>query len=269
MTTSDKVFAGSIPALYDQFLGPMLFEPFAKEMAKRAQAVAPSSVLETAAGTGIATQELLRVLPADTAITATDLNPAMLDRAAARLPVGRVLLQVSDAASLDFADSSFDLVVCQFGVMFFPDKSKALAEARRVLKPDGTLLFSVWDSLNQNILSQVVADTVADYFVGDPPDFLARTPFGYSDVARIKGDLRAAGFGDIDATRINLLSRAPSPRHVAIGLCQGTPLRAEIEARAPTELDTVTDKVTEALAVRFGPGAVTAPMQAIMVAARP
>jgi SAM-dependent methyltransferase len=230
MTGSDSVFAGSIPALYDRCLGPLLFVPYARDIAARAAARGPGRVLETAAGTGIVTEALAAALP-ETEIVATDLNQAMLDIAAARGLPARVSFRAADAQALPFQDGSFDLVLCQFGAMFFPDRAGAYREARRMLSPPhGRFLFSVWDSLAHNPVSALLGDTVASLFPDDPPSFYRRVPFGYHDTARIEADLRAAGFADIAIETVSLVSRVDA-RAAAMGLCKGSPMGTEIEAR--------------------------------------
>ena len=266
MSASDALFAGSIPALYDRHLVPMLFAPYASGMAERAAALGPRRILETAAGTGVVTEELARALP-EAAIVATDLNQAMLDVAAERVRSPQVSFQAADAQSLPFADGSFDLVLCQFGVMFFPDRVGAYREARRVLRCGGTFLFNAWDSLDHNPGSRAVAEAVAALFPEDPPSFLSRTPFGYHDTARIEADLRAAGFTEIAYETIEHRSQLGSPRAAAIGLCHGTPLKAEIEARDPARLDEATDAAAAALE-RLAAGAPDVPMSAHLFSAR-
>ena len=246
MTATDALFAGSIPALYDRLLGPLLFAPYARDIAARVAALRPGRILETAAGTGVVTAALLEAAP-ESELVATDLNQAMLDVAAARIASPQVAFQAADAQALPFADGSFDAVVCQFGVMFFPDRIAAYAEARRVLRPGGRFLFNAWDRLDRNPASAAAAGAVAALFPEDPPDFLARVPFGYHDVARIEADLRAAGFTDIAGATAAMTSRV-SARDAAIGFCQGTPLRAEIEARDPVRLDEATAAAAAALA---------------------
>lgn len=226
---SDSLFTGSIPALYDRCLGPMLFEPYAQDLAARAAALAPGRILETAAGTGIVTAALAAALP-DAEIVATDLNQAMLDVAAARGLPARVSLQPADAQALPFADAGFDLLVCQFGAMFFPDRVTAYREARRVLRPGSRFLFNVWDGLEHNPVSALLGNTVAALFPDDPPTFYRRVPFGYHDTAQIEADLRAAGFADIAIETVTRVSRVDA-RAAAIGLCQGSPMGLEIEAR--------------------------------------
>jgi SAM-dependent methyltransferase len=229
MTASDSQFTGSIPALYDRCLGPMLFEPYAQDMAARAAALAPGRILETAAGTGIVTAALAAALP-EAEIVATDLNQAMLDVAAARGLSARVSFQPADAQDLPFPDAGFDLLVCQFGAMFFPDRIGAYREARRVLRPGSRFLFNVWDGLEHNPVSALLGNAVAALFPDDPPSFFRRVPFGYHDTARIEAELRAAGFADIAIETVTRISRVDA-RAAAIGLCQGSPMGLEIEAR--------------------------------------
>lgn len=269
MVGSDTIFTGSIPALYDRYLGPMLFAPYAADLATRVAATTPKHVLETAAGTGIVTQELVRALLPEARITATDLNQAMLDHAAAQPGREQVVWRQASSQELPVADASFDAVVCQFGVMFFPDKVDAYREARRVLKPGGSFLFSVWGRIENNEFADVVTAAVAALFSTDPPMFLARTPHGFHDATAIRDDLRRAGFSRAVDTTIMLRSRAASSRDPAIGFCQGTPLRNEIEARGPARLAEATDAAAAALAARFGPGPIDGKMQAIVFVAEP
>ena len=250
MGSSDTVFAGSIPEYYHRCLGPFLFEPYAEDLAGRALALGADRILETAAGTGIVTAALARALP-EAGIVATDLNPDMLKVAESKLDSPRVTFAPADAQALPFPDGGFDLVVCQFGAMFFPDRVAAYREARRVLRPGGTFLLNVWDRLDSNPASQAVADAVAALFPEDPPSFIARVPFGYHDKARIEADLRSAGFAAVAAETVAKRSRG-SAQELAPGLCQGSPLRAEIEARAPDRLDEATEAAVAALVRRCG-----------------
>lgn len=268
MRASDVAFAGSIPAIYERYLVPLVFQPYAEDMASRVRGIGHGHVLETAAGTGVVTRAMARSLPPGVNITATDLNQAMLDLAGARLPAPNVTWRQVDAQSLPFEDSSFQAVVCQFGAMFFPDKPAAYREALRVLKPGGCFLFSVWDRIEANPLSLAVAQAVAEQFPEDPPSFLERLPFGYYDTDRILGELEQAGFEQIDVDDVEKVTTAPSSREPAIGLCQGAPLRAEIEARAPGRLDDITNRTAEALAERFGPSTIENRMRAFVVTAR-
>jgi SAM-dependent methyltransferase len=261
MGSSDVAFTGSIPDLYHEHLGPLLFRPYAEDMARRLAALGARRILETAAGTGIVTQAILEAIPG-AEIVATDLNQAMLDVAAARLAGPRATFRQADAQALPFDDGSFDAIVCQFGVMFFPDRILAYREARRVLRPGGAFLFSVWDRLSENPASDVIQTTVADLFPDDPPSFLRRVPFGYHDKVRIEADLRASGFTQIASETVGKRSRIASARAAADGLCRGSPLAVEIEAHGPGAVDRAVEAVAEALERLSGPGGVDAPMSA-------
>ena len=268
MTDADRAFAGSIPALYDRFLGPLIFEPYAADLAARLADLREGPLLEIAAGTGIVTRALARRLTPGIAIVASDLNQAMLDFAASQGSARPVTWQQADAQALPFADATFAAVACQFGVMFFPDKVAAFGQAGRVLKPGGRLVFSVWGQLEDNEIPQAVHEGVAALFPSDPPGFLARAPYGHHDVAVIGEQLRQAGFADIAIETVSLRSRAPSPRDPAIGFCQGSPLRNEIEARGAGALAAATDAAEATVAARFGPGPIEGGIRAHVVTAR-
>lgn len=268
MTDSDKVFAGSIPELYDTYLVPLIFEAYANDLSERTASLKPSTVLEIAAGSGVVTRALAPRLDADARYTVTDLNQPMLDHAASRQGSDdRITWRQANALDLPFDDASFDAVVCQFGVMFFPDRVAGYSEARRVLKPGGSFLFNVWDHIEANEFADVVTGAAASAFPDDPPMFLARTPHGYNDVELIERELRDAGFSGIEVTTIEETSTAPSPRHPAVAYCQGTPLRNEIEARDVNMLDAVTDRSTEIIAERFGNGEVSGKIQGHVIVA--
>jgi SAM-dependent methyltransferase len=263
----DSIFSDAMSAVYERHLVPLIFEPYASALARRVALTNASRVLEIACGTGVLTRSLASGLPASVAITATDLNQAMLDQAA-YVGTGRpVEWRQADALHLPFDDGSFDAVLCQFGAMFFPDKRRAFAEVRRVLGDDGLFMFSVWDRIEENEFADVVTTAVASQFPEDPPAFLARTPHGYFDRSTIERDLTAAGFADgAYFATVAERSRAASPDVPAIAYCQGTPLRSEIESRDPSRLDAVTEFATSAIRRRFGDGAVDGKIQAHIIA---
>jgi SAM-dependent methyltransferase len=263
---ADRVFAGSIPHLYERYLVPLIFEPYARDLADRLRSRSLSRLLEIAAGTGVATRAMASALPDEVSIVATDLNQAMLDQAS-RVGTNRpVAWRQADAMELPFPDETFDAVVCQFGVMFFPDKCKAFAEARRVLRIGGVFIFSVWDRIEENEFADTVTAATASVFPEDPPRFLVRTPHGYHDHLAIERDLADAGFAaspQIDTLAAR--SRAVSPMIPAIAYCQGTPLRSEIETHAAARLGEVTNIAARAIAGRFGQGAVDGKIQGHIV----
>jgi SAM-dependent methyltransferase len=265
MAAPGLIFKGSMPAFYDRYLGPIQFAPWAAEAAARVTRRAPARLLETACGTGIVTYAMADAAPR-TGIVATDFSQPMLDFAASKRPDGRIEWKQADAQALPFADASFDMVVCQFGVMFFPDKAKAYAEARRVLKPGGCFLFSVWDKLEHNELPRISSAAIGELFPNDRPTFMARGPYGYNDVAAIERALRAAGFARVEAETLTRRVRATA-RDQAIGTCQGGPLRNEIEARDPNGIERATEAVTRALEEKYGKGEFEARNQAIFITA--
>ena len=267
MAETDKAFVGSIPKIYDTYLVPLIFEPYAADLAKRLASRRVSRVLEVAAGTGVVTRALASALPEGVAIVATDLNQAMLDHAAAVGTRRAVEWRQAHAMQLPFGNGAFDAVVCQFGVMFFPDKPKAFAEARRVLKPGGIFIFNVWDRIEENEFADVVTTALVPLFPNDPPRFMARVPHGYHDHGAIERDLASGGFTRSPAfDTVAARSRASSPRDPAIAYCQGTPLRNEIEARDASRLGEATATAAAAVAKQFGQGAVDGKIQAHVVA---
>src|SRR4051812_40102171 len=266
MSDIDKVFSGSISRLYESHLVPLIFQPYADDLKKRVGAMNPSRILEIAAGTGVVTRALASLPNKDASIVATDLNQAMLDEAAAVGTARPVQWRQADAMALPFSDGEFDAVVCQFGAMFFPDRSKAFAEARRVLKPGGAFIFSVWDRISANEFADTVTTALEAFFPADPPRFLARTPHGYHDKATIARDVAAGGFTkSAQIATVAARSSAQSPRVPAIAYCQGTPLRNEIESRDATRLAEATEVAAAALAKRFGSHAVDGKIQAHVV----
>jgi SAM-dependent methyltransferase len=263
---SDNVFSGSIPKLYETYLVPMIFEDYAADLVNRLASRPVTSVLELAAGTGVVTRNLASVLPERVSIIATDLNQPMLDLAST-IGISRpVQWRQADAMQLPFPDGSFDAVVCQFGVMFFPEKPKAFSEARRVLKQGGVFIFNVWDRIEENEFIATVTTALDSLFPQDPPRFMARTPHGYYDHPTIARDLANGGFtASPQISTVAKRSRAASSRIPAIAYCQGTPLRNEIEARDASRLGEATEVAAEAIAQRFGRGAVDGKIQAHIV----
>jgi SAM-dependent methyltransferase len=259
-------FAGSVPASYERLMVPLIFQPYADELARRAHRLQAKRILETAAGTGVVTRALHEALPL-AEIVATDLNQPMLDIAEERIRSDRVHFLQADAQDLPFGDESFDLVVCQFGSMFFPDKTRGHSEARRVLRNGDHYLLAIWDDIGRNALSAATQGVLIDMFADNPPLFLCEGPFGYSDPARIERDLRDAGFHTIEIDTIELRSRSASARDAAAALCYGTPMSIELEDREPGSLDRAFEQVEQSLRTFEGPSGLDAPMSAHIVTA--
>lgn len=265
--SGDAAFIGSIPEHYDQGLGPMIFVDYAADIARRAAALSPARVLETAAGTGIVTRALRDALPAGAHLTATDLNPPMLEIARAKFRVGeQVEFQPADAMALPFADGSFEAVVCQFGVMFFPDKGKSYREVFRVLAPGGRYLFNVWDSHRYNPFGRIAHEVAGSFFPADPPQFY-NVPFSYPQIDPIKDSLTTAGFTDIDVAVVRLEKEIPDASAFARGIVYGNPLIEQIRARGG-EPERVHEAMTQALRREFGAEPGRMPLQAIVFSAK-
>lgn len=268
-SSSESRFNAEVARHYERYLVPLIFAPYATDLAARATALHPGAVLEVACGTGVVTRALADGLPRRCAVVATDLNPAMVRHGEDIGTSAPVTWRDADVMSLPFDDRSFDLVVCQFGVMFFPDRVAAYREIRRLLRPGGAFLFNVWNDIESNEFAAVVTEAVGALFPDDPPQFLRRTPHGHGRPAAIEADLAAAGFRSWTLDERDDVSTAATPDLPAIAYCQGTPLRHEIEARGgPASLAPATEAATRALRQRFGEGPISGRISAVVVTAR-
>ncbi len=267
MSSPPIAFVGSIPEHYDKHLGPFFFDFYGADMARRVDVADDARVLETACGTGISTVHLRAALPDSVAIVATDLNEPMLDIARGKQGgLANVEFRAADALALPFDDGEFDAVVCQFGIMFFPDRAAGLREAARVLKPGGTFLFSVWDSFEINTIAGISHDTVGRFFESDPPQFM-RMPFSSHEIDPIKTMLAEAGFAGVEISVVPTVAERPSAHDLAIGFVSGNPTIIEVNERGSASAEAVTDAVAEAFREHFGDAPLRAPLQAIMFAA--
>ncbi|MGE5288870.1 MAG: class I SAM-dependent methyltransferase [Micromonosporaceae bacterium] len=260
----DRLWVGSMPEAYDRWLAPAVFHPFAADLAQRAARLTPRRVLEIAAGTGVLTRELVAAIPA-AEVTATDLNAAMVEFGSRRAP--GAAWQQADALHLPFDDKQFDLVVCQFGVMFFPDKPAAFREMRRVLAPKGRLLFSTWSTVDTHDFAAALVAGVERAFPDDPPTFVGAVPHGYSDLGQAVADLAAGGLECVSTESVTLDGQSGSAADIAVGFCTGTPLRMAIEDRG--DLMASTAVVSDEMTTRLGDGPVTSKMTAYVIEAQP
>lgn len=266
MTGNPPAFAGSVPEFYERYMRGPFFEPYAVDMASRVASL-NGPFLELACGTGVLTRQLLARLPEDASLTATDLNPPMLAEAQRRVAEDpRLAWAQADMTALPFPDRGFGTVVCQFGFMFPPDKAAIFREARRMMRPGGTLLFSVWDTLEANPANPVVLRVLSGLCPADPPRFL-EAPFGFNHPPRLRALLEEAGFARIHLEVVPKECRSSSARELALGLLRGTPLAGELAARG-TDLERAEALVTEALADLGGAAPCVSPMSALVVQAR-
>ena len=269
MSESDAVFAGNIPKIYDSHMVPMLFAPFAEDLARRVVEGSPRDVLEIAAGTGVVTRVLAPLLPELCDYLVTDLNPGMLEQA--RLRQGedsRLSWQVADAGALGLPEQSRDVALCQFGAMFFPDKLACFSSIRSVLRPGGRWVFNVWDRIEENEVAHLVTRLMAELFPEDPPRFLVRTPHGYNEKDWLRADLSAAGFGGIEVETVTLASPIPDAGFPAMAYCYGSPLGNEIRARDADRLAEAMEVIEKEVAARWGSGPSRSRMQAHVITAR-
>ncbi|MGI9481375.1 MAG: class I SAM-dependent methyltransferase [Hyphomicrobiales bacterium] len=264
MTSQASQFVGSIPENYDKGLGPHIFHGYANDLAQRVAALSPVRVLELAAGTGIVTRRLRDALDEGCRLTASDLNGPMLDVAKEKFENGELVdFQVIDAMDISHGDENFDAVVCQFGVMFFPDKARSFAEVHRVLKPAGHYIFSCWDSWTENPFAELAHTVVMEFFPEDPPGFY-KVPFSYYDSEEIEETVLGAGFDQVEIEHVALTSPIPSPELFAKGVVFGNPLFDEIISRNG-DANAVQERMTVAIAEQLGK---QMPLKALVVHAR-
>ncbi|MFI9503408.1 class I SAM-dependent methyltransferase [Nocardia sp. NPDC052566] len=261
----DASFTGSIAEIYDALLVPMIFEEPARLLAASVAATDAADILETAAGTGALTRALARLGGHD--IVATDLNEPMVVAAARRSVSERVRWQVADAQNLPFPDRSFDVVACQFGAMFLPDKVHGYAEALRVLRPGGMFAFNVWDRIENNTVPWIITEALCAAAPDEPLEFFRRTPYGYFDIDQIRGELATAGFEETSGQYIDGSSHATA-QTAAVAFCQGTPLRGEIERHPTLDLESATTIAATALREHYGSEAFDAPIRWLQLTAR-
>jgi len=268
VSNQHAAFVGSIPENYDRYLGPCLFEPYALDIVQRVKVSEGAGVLEIACGTGIVTRHLRDALPKSARLVASDLNEAMLAYASGKFGADDAIeWKQADAAALPFADSSFDAVVCQFALMFFPDKAAALREVHRVLKPGGSFVFNVWDEIGKNELALIAHETVSTFFEHDPPAFY-QVPFGLHEQELIMNLLEAAGFKDSQISVLAKTGTSPSAADAAKGLVEGNPVIVEINQRATVDVQTIEAAVAAAVASRCGDRPLVGKLQALVCTAR-
>jgi ubiquinone/menaquinone biosynthesis C-methylase UbiE len=268
MTDPHAAFVGSIPIHYDRYLGPLFFHEFADDLAARVSVTSGMRLLETACGTGILTERLLRRLGGNGTLMATDLNEPMLEHARAKGLAGEGLeWRQADATALPFDGASFDGVACQFGLMFVPDKAAAIGEAFRVLRPGGQFAFNVWDAIEHNPVARITRDTIASFFPEDPPQFYT-VPFGLHDRARVQAMLESAGFERVEAETVTKEGHSPSADEAALGAIEGNPIAGEIVRRRPEALAAIKDALSRNLAAQLGDRPLQCPLRAPVFRAR-
>ena len=267
MADRDAAFVGSIPVNYDRYLGPLLFEQYADDLAARIAVTPGMRVLEIACGTGLVTERLVRRLRGEGTVVATDLNEPMIAYARQK-PFGAsgVEWRPADGTKLPFEEREFDAVVCQFGLMFFPDKTAGVREAFRVLKPGGRYLVSTWDSLAHNAYGRISHETIGSFFPSDPPDFY-RVPFSLHDTAVLRRWLEDVGFRDVECDTVSKVGVSPTAADAAIGLVEGNPVYNAIMQRDPTALSGIRAAVAKNLAAELGDRPMRCPLRAFVFSA--
>ncbi|MDR3713782.1 MAG: class I SAM-dependent methyltransferase [Puia sp.] len=265
-------YPGSVPEKYDRYLGPLLFEPFAEDLATRigaglSQTPVLQDVLEIACGTGRLTRHLRRVLPPATRLESLDLNPHMIAIAKRQVQDAQIQWGISDAQDLPYEDASFDLVVSQFGIMFIPDKAKAFTGFHRVLRPGGRLHFNTWNTIASNEVVYKASEIIDRFFPDRPPAFY-RSPFSFHDEDQIRSLVRAAGFSDIRMELRKMTGFSPTAAEAATGLVEGSPVIGFIIENAPELLFRIRESVEKEIAARFGEKPLQSPLEAWVAEAR-
>lgn len=263
----NTTFSGDIPANYDRYLGPLFFEPYAFEVGRRIATIRPSRLLELACGSGRVTKRLCESLEGVGVVTATDISPAMIEEARRNVSADNVEWNVVDAMDLPYPDNSFDAVVCQFGIMFVPDRVRAYMEARRVLKPGGTVLVSSWDSLEANPIAQPPNELLHQFFPDNTPRFY-EIPFSYNDESIMRHEFKDAGFEEVTIELVQHEGSNESAEDAAIGLLEGNPVIREIQERNPGALPEMKRQLADRIAARFGRGHIAVPLSAWYMTAK-
>jgi SAM-dependent methyltransferase len=266
MSTTQASFTGSIPAKYDHYLGPLLFEPYAVDLVSRIQPDRIFSVLEVACGTGRVTHHLHRHFSPKVKITATDLNPDMLQVAQSRVPHESIDWLPANMLALPFEDETFDAAVCQFGIMFVPDKAKAFREISRVLKKGGVLYFNTWDKIENNGVAHIASQVVTRYFDNSPPQFYT-IPFSMYQSDQLESLSLGNGFSGVKVDFVRKEGRGPA-HDAAKGFVEGNPIYIEILEKDPDAVETITELIRKEISSTFGGDPITSPMHAWVCEAR-
>ncbi len=261
--TPSFVFAGEVAANYEEFLGPMFFEPYAIEVASRIDPASIRLAVEIASGTGRVTRHLRERIPASAKLIASDISEDMLSIAKKKLKDFDIEWKIIDAQSLPFDDNSADLVVCCFAYMLVPDRAKALAEAHRILRPGGMLLFTTWDKLELNAASHIYRK-IAKKYLGDVLSEAYNLPFSLYDDTLIRSLLQDAGFSKIAIGHVIKSSFCRTAKEAVNGLAQGGMIYNEIMKRNPAWMDEIKDMAEKELSEKFGAEPMIAPMSALI-----
>ena len=251
-------------AHYDQFFGPFYFEPYAIEVVKRIYPTTVSIALELAAGTGRVTRHIRERIPASAKLIASDISTEMLDVAKKKLNHLDIEWKIIDAQKLPFNDNSIDLVICCFGYMFVPDKPKAFAEAYRVLRSGGMLLFTTWDSLEQNAASCISVSIAKEYLETPLPES-SNLATSMSDETVVGQLVQNAGFKKMTIEKVKLLSVIPTAKEAASGFVKGSgSVYEEIKKSSPALIAEIECKVEKELAEKFGAAPMIASISAVI-----
>jgi ubiquinone/menaquinone biosynthesis C-methylase UbiE len=253
--------------MYERYLGPYIFEPYAEDIVSRIPSTDIHTALEVACGTGRVTGKLRKALPGGCRLVASDLNPDMIAEAQKHIPDNEIEWLAADAQSLPFVDNYFDLLVCQFGLMFVPNKPLAVSEAFRVLKPGGTLLLSTWDKLENNPAMFLAHQTVASFFPADPPMFF-HVPFSLFDMGMLESLCKDAGFSNIATNLVKKTGMSPSAGETVTGMIDGSAVANAINERDATIMPVIKQTLETALAKAFGNAPMASPLQAWVLTAQ-
>ena len=265
MTEERWRLAGSGPESYERYQVPSVFAPLARMFLQRVRLQPGQHVLDVACGTGIIVRQAAPILGPTGHLVGVDLNVNMLDvaREHALTDGASVEWRQGDAASLPCSDSEFDVVICQQGLQFFPDKGGALREMYRVLKPGGLVAICVWRAIEHSPCHLAIARALGRH-ASEEVARRFQSPFSFGDRAVLDALMTEAGFRDVEIRVEVVMRRLRPPEESIPGLLASTPVGPEVAALDRHTRDAIVQDVAAALSGYRGEGGLTVPQPTYM-----